>query len=376
MADRPIEIVTVSARSDRRRFFEFPWLLYRDDPHWVPPLRMNQWELLNYRPHPFYLTAEIQTFYARRGSLVVGRIAAIIDHAHNKTYDEKRGKFGFFEAIDDVDVARALFAAAEQWLRARGQTAIRGPENPSQNYEWGLLIEGFDRPPTFMMTYNPPYYAGLLEACGFVKAQDLFSFWGHVRMLEKLDKTLGFVTREATRRFSVAVRPLDPKHFMRDVLAFLNIYNRALPGQWGFVPLSSEELKHIATGLKYLIVPNLTTIAEVDGQPIGAVFGLLDYNPLVKKIDGRLFPFGFLRLLLGRKKLQRVRLVSTNVIPEYQRWGIGLVLLQRLIGDVLKWGITEGEFSWVLESNHLSRRSLENGGALRTHTFRIYDKPL
>ena len=172
------------------------------------------------------------------------------------------------------------------------------------------------------------------------------------------------------------MRPLDPKRFVQDINAFLQIYNSALPGQWGFVPLSTEELKHIATGLKHLIVPNLTTFADVDGKPIGAVFGLLDYNPLIKKINGRLFPFGFLRLLLGRKKLKRIRLVSTNVIPEYQRWGIGLVLLQRLVGDAIRWGIEEGEFSWVLESNHLSRKSLERGGAKRTHTFRIYDKAL
>ena len=376
MSSDQIEVISVSSRRDRKRFFNFPWRLYRNDPNWVPPLRLNQLELLNYRKHPFYLTAEIQTFYAWREGQVVGRIAAIIDHAHNKYYDERRGMFGFFESINESHVAESLFDAAIGWLRERGQTAIRGPANPSQNYEWGLLIDGFQQPPTFMMTYNPPYYADLIEEYGFVKAQDMFSFWGHVGMLEQLDRTLAFVSGEATRRFNVQVRPLDPKRFAQDVHSFLQIYNSALPGQWGFVPLSTEELKHIATGLKHLIVPNLTTFAEIDGKPIGAVFGLLDYNPLVKKINGRLFPLGFLRLLWGRKKLKRIRLVSTNVVPEYQRWGIGLVLLQRLVGDAIRWGIEEGEFSWVLESNHLSRKSLERGGAKRTHTFRIYDKSL
>ncbi len=376
MSSDRIEVISVSSRRDRKRFFDFPWQHYRNDPNWVPPLRLNQLELLNYRKHPFYLTAEIQTFYALRDGRVVGRIAAIIDRAHNTYYDERRGMFGFFESVNDSRVSEALFDSAIAWLRERGQTAIRGPANPSQNYEWGLLIEGFDQPPTFMMTYNPPYYGNLIDEYGFDKAQDLYSFWGHVGMLEQLDHTLAFVSGEATRRFKISVRPLDPKRFVQDINAFLHIYNSALPGQWGFVPLSTEELKHIAAGLKYLIVPNLTTFAEIDGKPIGAVFGLLDYNPLVKKINGRLFPFGFLRLLLGRKRLKRIRLVSTNVVPEYQRWGIGLVLLQRLVADALRWGIDEGEFSWVLESNHLSRKSLERGGAKRTHTFRIYDKSL
>lgn len=376
MATSRLEVIPVATRHDRRQFFQFPWRLYRHDPHWVPPLRMNQLELLNYRRHPFYLTAEIQTFYARRGGEVVGRIAAIIDHAHNKYYNEQRGMFGFFETIDDFHVAHALLEAAGNWLRERGQTAMRGPANPSQNYEWGLLVEGFEQPPTFMMTYNPPYYGGLLERAGFQKAQDMYSFWGHAGMLSSLDQTLSFVAGEAMRRFNVTARTLDRKRFQEDVRTFMSIYNSALPGQWGFVPLSTEELDHIATGLKYLIVPELTTIAEVDGKAIGAVFGLLDYNPIIKKINGRLFPLGFLRLLWGRKSLKRVRLVSTNVIPEYQRWGVSLVLLHRLVADALKWGIQEGEFSWVLESNHLSRKSLERGGAKRTHTFRIYDKPL
>ena len=371
-----IEVVSVATRRDRKLFFNFPWELYRGDPNWVPPLRLNQLELLNYRRHPFYLQAEIQTFYAKRGGTVVGRIAAIVDHAHNNFYDERRGKFGFFDSIDDEAVATALIDAARDWLRNRGQTGMRGPENPSQNYEWGLLIDGFEQPPTFMMTYNPPYYARLLEQCGFTKAQDMFSYWGHVEMLGSIDEKLKFVTREATRRFNVNVRPLNRKQFTDEVKSFMHIYNSALPGQWGFVPLSSEEINHIAGGLKFLIVPELLTFAEVDGKPIGAVFGLLDYNPIIKTIDGRLFPFGFLRLLWGRKHLKRIRLVSTNVIPEYQRWGIGLVLLSRLVGDVLKWGIQEGEFSWVLESNHLSRKSLEHGGAKLTHTFRIYDKTI
>ncbi len=156
---------------------------------------------------------------------------------------------------------------------------------------------------------------------------------------------------------------------------FLNIYNDSLGGTWGFVPMSAAEVEHMSKSLKYLIVPEMTSVAEVDGRPVGAVFGLLDYNPRIKQIDGRLFPFGFLRLLWRRRQIRRVRLISTNVLPEYQRWGVGLVILSRLVPEVLKWGIEDAEFSWVLESNHLSFKTLQRGGAKLTKTYRIYDWP-
>ena len=159
----------------------------------------------------------------------------------------------------------------------------------------------------------------------------------------------------------------------RDVNSFLEIYNSALPGQWGFTPMSPSELKATAAGLRMLIVPEMTTMAEIDGRPVATVFGLLDYNPTIKKIDGKLFPFGFLRILFGRKKIKKVRLISTNVIPEYQRWGLGLVLMSRLVPGVRQWGIEDAEFSWVLESNKLSRGTLERGGTKRDKTYRIYD---
>jgi GNAT superfamily N-acetyltransferase len=182
-----------------------------------------------------------------------------------------------------------------------------------------------------------------------------------------------FVAEEATRRFNVKVRPISKKEFKKDVGIFLRIYNSALLAQWGFTPMSESELQATATNLKFLIATEMTSVAEVDGKGVGIVFGLLDYNPLIKKINGKLYPFGWLRLLLGRKKLKRVRLMSTNVSPEYQRWGLGLVLLTRLVPEVMEWGIQDAEFSWVLESNKLSRGTLERSGLNRDKTYRIYD---
>ena len=368
-----IVVEAVATRQQKKQFFHFPWQLYRGDPNWIPPLRQNQWELLNFKPHPFYDTAEIQTFLALRRGEPCGRVAAIINHVHNERYKEKRGFFGFFESEDDPQVAAALFDAARAWFAERGMTAMRGPVNPSLNYECGLLIDGFDSPPTFMMTYNPPYYPQLIEACGFSKSQDLYAFWGHVDMLQDLDKKLQFIIDEAKRRFGVKLRNLDRSRFKEDVRMFLDIYNRSLVGTWGFTPLSEGEIEHASAGLRQLIVPELTATAEVDGKMVAAVFGLLDYNPRVKRIDGRLFPFGFIRLLWNKRAIPRVRLVSTNVVPEFQKWGLGLVLMNKLLPDALAYGIQEAEFSWVLESNHLSKATLERGGAKRVKSWRIYD---
>lgn len=371
-----VEVLPVRSRTDRRRFLELPWQLYKQDPNWIPPLRQNQAELVGFRKHPFWDEAEGQAFLAFENGKVVGRILALIDRAHNRYYSESRGFFGFFESIQSEAVAAGLFNAAKQWLRERGMATIRGPVNPSMNYECGLLIDGFDSPPTFMMTYNPEYYAQLIESQGLTKSQDLLAFWGHIGMIESLDKKLKFVSSEATRRFGVTVRRIDVKRFDDEVRTFLNIYNRSLPGQWGFVPLSDSELKHMAGGLKHLIIPEMTSICEKDGVPVGVVFGLLDYNPRIKLIDGRLFPFGFLRLLWNRRAIKRIRLISTNVLPQYQGWGLGLVLLDRLLTDIIAWGVEEAEFSWVLETNKLSRGSLERGGAKLIKTYRIYDQNL
>lgn len=368
-----VEIQTVHGPRLQRLFIELPWRLYRDDPQWIPPLRRNQQELLGFKPHPFYDQAEIRNYLAFREGQAVGRVSAIVNHAHNRRYAEHRGFFGFFESIDDAQVSGALLDRATAWLRDRGMQSVRGPMNPSMNYECGLLTDGFDSPPFFMMTYNHPYYGRLLEDYGFSKAQDLFAFWGHVEMLQSLDKKLEFVVTEATRRFGLKLRGLDRSRFDQEVRTFLDIYNRSLEGTWGFVPMSDAEMGHMSAALKWLIVPELTSVVEVEGRPVGACFALLDYNPRIRDIDGRLFPLGFWKLLRNKQQITRIRLISTNVLPEYQRWGLGLVVLARLVPIALEWGIQEAEFSWVLESNHLSFKSLQRGGAKLSKSYRIYD---
>jgi GNAT superfamily N-acetyltransferase len=339
----------------------------------MPPLVMSQEELLGFRPHPFYEKSKSRSFLATRGGTDVGRITAIVNAGHIERYGEQRGFFGFFECDDDSAAADALFGTARDWLRGQGMTAVRGPTNPSLNYECGLLIEGFDTPPFFMMTHNRPSYPALVEAQGLEKIEDLYAFWGRLEMLESIDSKLGVMVEGVKERFGVKVRPLDQRRFDEEVRMFLEIYNSSLGGTWGFVPLSPGEVKHMAASLKHLIVPELALVAEVDGKPIGTVFCLLDYNPRIKAINGRLFPFGFLKLLWNKKAIKRMRAISTNVVPEYQAWGVGLVLMAALVPQLYAWGMDEVEFSWVLESNHLSKRTLERGGALVTKKYRLYD---
>jgi len=362
----------VDTRADRKRFIQLPWRIYRDDPCWMPPLVMSQEELLGFRPHPFYDQSKSRSFLATRGNRDVGRITAIVNAGHIARYKEQRGFFGFFECDDDPAAARGLFQAAREWLHGQGMQSIRGPVNPSMNYECGLLIEGFETPPFFMMTHNRPWYGKLIEDNGFGKIEDLYAFWGELSMLASLDAKLATMVEGVKDRFGVKIRPIDRSRFDDEVRMFLDIYNASLAGTWGFVPLSSGEVKHMAESLKFLIVPELSLIAEVNGKAIGSAFCLLDYNPRIKAINGRLFPFGFLRLLWNKKGIKRMRAISTNVVPEYQAWGVGLVLMAGLIKPLQDWGMEEVEFSWVLDSNYLSKRSLERGGAKITKTYRIY----
>ena len=357
----------------RRQFVRLPWAIYRGDPHWIPPLLANHKEMLDYTHSPFYDDADIQTFLATRDGQPVGRIAAIVNHAHNRHCGEQRGFFGFFESENDPEVARSLMAAVRQWLGDRGITAVRGPANPSMNHECGLLVDGFDAAPTFMNTYNPRYYAALIEGCGFHKAQDLFAL--HQRtsaLVQTADKLAAFV-RGSCQRLGIRFRPFDLRNFRADVQVFMETFNQAYAQVWGFVPFSPAEIDHLARGIRPLITPDLTAIAEVDGKPVAAVLAMLDYNPRIKAIGGRLLPFGFIRLLANRRAINRIRVVSAQVVPEFQRQGLGPLLMAHLLPAMQARGIDEVEFSTVIESNQFSFATLRRIGATVTKTYRMYD---
>lgn len=374
----PVQVIPTQTWSQQNKFLDFPRQLYKDDPYWIPQIRIEQRGLVGFKTFghkdPFYEHNEGQAMIALEGKKVLGRICAILNRGHLERYNDDVGFLGFFDCIDDVSVAGALFDAASNWLAERGCRTIRGPVNPSLNHTLGLLIDGFNRSPFFMMTYNAPYYEKLFEENGFGKSQDLYAYWGEVGMLPKIQERLLPICNQIIERTGVIVRSVNTKDFQSDVETFLTIYNRALTNTWGYVPMSRNEIREMAFFLKYLMVPELTTAVELDGKVVGASFALPDFNPRIKKIGGRITPWGLWTLLRRKQDIKSIRVISTNVLPEYQMQGLGLLLLNGLVPKVMETGITDAEFSWVLESNTFSRGSLEKGGAIRTKTYRIYDK--
>lgn len=377
----PVVVKPVVSRRDRRRFQRLPWAIYAApgaprDSNWVPPILAQERQLLGWGHHPFFDNAESVTLLAVRGGRAVGRLAVLVNHVHNRKYNEQLGFFGFFECINDAAVAGALFDAGHAWLRQRGMTAVRGPVNPSLNYTCGLLVDGFNRPPCFLMTYNPPYYGALLESCGFTKAQDLYAYEMNTALLAALTERYKPAVRAALEGSKLVIRPFDPGKYQQEILTYLDIYNRSLEGTWGFTPLQPREARHIAAELRRVIEPRFAAFAEIDGQPIGAVLALLDYNQILRKLNGRLFPFGFLRFLTGRRHITAARAMAMTMVPGYQSAGLSIVLMDSLVEAAKTWGIERYEFSWVLESNVRSRGTLKRAGTKITSTYRIYDQAL
>ncbi len=368
-----VEVTPVHGFWDRRAFLQLPWRIYKKDPYWIPPLLYTHKGLVGFKKDSFYIRNKVQTFLARRNGKVVGRIAAILNQGHLDLYRDDRGFFGFFECENDQEAANALFDAARAWLRENGVHNIRGPMNPSMNHELGVLVDGFNSSPMFMMTYNPKYYPQLIENYGFQKSQDLYAYVGYIEMLPEVVGKYTPFAEQIKERFGVKIRQMDVSRFNEEVHEYLTIYNRSLSNTWGYVPMAEKELEEEAKGLKALLVPDLVVCAELDGKIIGALLCVPDFNPAIRKIKGKLFPFGFLEILKTKRKFQEIRAVCASVLPEYQMMGIPLLLLQRLLPAAEKWGIKKAEFSWVLESNSYSRGSLEKGGTIREKTYRVYD---
>lgn len=371
-----------ASRRDRRRFQRLPWSIYAPsgarDPHWAPPLLGQERQLLGWGRHPFYDNAEIVTLLAERNGQAVGRLAVLVNHVHNRKYDDRVGFFGFFECVNDAAVAGALFKAGEGWLRERGMSAARGPVNPSMNYTCGLLVDGFDHAPRFLMTYNPPHYAALLESCGYAKSQDLYAYEMDMDLLAKATERYKPAVLAARERLRLVLRRFDLSRKRRrgEIETYLDLYNQSLDGTWGFTPLQPREARHIADELRHIIVPQFAVFAEIDGRPIGAVLALLDYNQILRSLNGRLFPFGFVRLLTGRRRITTVRAMAMTMAPGHQSAGLSVVLMDNLVDAGAEWGIDRYEFSWVLESNAKSRGTLERLGTKVTSAYRIYDKAL
>ena len=365
-----VEVVAADKKA-LKEFIEFPFKLYHDDAHWVPPLRIAVKELLNREKHPFYTNAQAEFFLARRNGRAVGRIAAIVDRNHNRFHNENAGFFGFFESVDDLAVAEALLDRARAWVFERGAQFLRGPVNPSTNYECGMLVEGFDSDPMVMMTYNPPYYPKLMERAGLRKAKDLLAYLSapdEVR-LKKIER----VANRTCARNRIRVRPINMKDFNAEVARIWDVYCAAWSRNWGFVPMSREEFFQMGKEMKQILKPELVLIGEAGDRMIGFALALPDVNQALKPARGRLFPTGLLKILYHQRLIRSVRVLALGVVEEFRPSGVAAGFYATLVRNARKMGYGRSEMSWILEDNILMNRSLELMGATRYKTYRIYE---
>ncbi len=367
-----IIITEVNNSKDLMRFIKFPFELYKKDPNWVPPLIFDQKNLFNPSKNPYYEHSEVQLFLAEKDSKVVGRITAHTNREHNKFHEDKIGFFGFYESLDDLEVAKALFSKASQWLISKGCDTMRGPMNLSTNDECGLLIDGFNTPPFVMMTHHLPYYDKLFTACGLFKAMDLYA---HLLNAPTMPKILEDMATRIETRIKCQIRCLSKKkeQLRTDIETVFTIYQKAWEKNWGFVPMTKKEFNHMVDNLLSVVDPNMVFIAEVDGKPAGFAVALPDFNEILIKLNGRIFPFGIFKILTGQKKIKGAREITMGVVPEFQGRGIDILFYYYSYKAAIKRGIIRGEYSWVLETNTMMNRIAKHLGAKIHKTYRIYD---
>ena len=370
----PIRVQQATSSPEMREFIRWPMALYRNDPCFVPPLLMERKEFFSAR-NPIFSFTDVAYLLAKdeRGA-IVGRVTAHVNRRHNQFAKERAGFFGFFECVEDPEVARELLRTAEAWLRERGMSVARGPFNFSTNEECGFLARGFDSPPFIMMPYTKPYYLDFMAAAGYRPVKDLLAYY-----YEDTGEIPPHLVRFAERagdRTGVTIRRVDMNRFDEEVERLFEVYNRAWEKNWGFIPMVKEEFQFAAKSFRQVIDPAIALVAEKGGRAIGFSLGLPDYNVLFKKMNGRLLPFGFLYFFFARRSIRRIRVITLGVIEEYRNRGVETLLIYQTFRNGLPRGYTSCEMSWVLEDNLLARRMFERMGATPYKTYRIFEKAL
>lgn len=374
----PVRVEQVEGRRGVARFVDVAWRVHAGtDSLWVPPLRIAVRDALDTKGNPFYAEADRALFIAKREGSVVGRIAAIENRWHNRFHNDRMGFFGFFECLDDQEAADALFGAAENWLAARGLDHARGPMNPSMNHECGLLVHGFDAPPTIMTPWNPPYFADLVERSGYRKVQDLLGYYiqgGDKLAVPDRVRRLAERTRRTT---GVTFRRLDVRTLEQEARKVRDLYNQAWSGNWGFVPPSWEEFWHTAKDLKMVLASEVSFVAETEKGVVGFMLIAHDVNRVLKKMpSGRLWPWNIVRLLLGTRKLEFGRIILMGLTTEYRNRGLFPLFAYEASLRGLELRTEAGEASWLLEDNTAIVAPLEAMGAKAYKRWRIYEKPI
>ena len=367
-----IRIERVASKKDLRKFIKFPWKVYKGDNNWVPPLILDMKEKLDKKKDPFFEHAEMELFLAFKDGEISGRIAAVLDESHNRTHDEKIVFFGLYESFNDFDIAKILLDEVKKWGKAKGMDVLRGPMNLSMNDECAFLLEGFDSPPVVMMTYNPRYYLDLMEKYGLVKAKDLYAFF--MSKDHETEQRVDKVVEKARKSTSVTFRRIDLKKIKQEVEKIKYVYNQSWEKNWGFVPWTDNEMEHMAKKLKQMADPSLIILAEDKGQPVGFAFGLPNYNEILIKMNGRLLPLGFFKLLLNKKKIEGMRGVVFGILPDYRMSGLSYILYSEFEKSGLEAGYKWGETSWQLEDNHAINHFVASIGGKVYKKYRIFEQ--
>jgi GNAT superfamily N-acetyltransferase len=376
-----VEIRPVHTRGDLNAFIKLPFAIYRNEPRWVAPLLMDVKKRLDRDKNPFFEHAEAEFFLARRDGRPVGRISAHIDHHLNEFQDNDWGLWGWFECEDDPEAAAALFAAAEGWLRERGRGTMIGPMDYTTNDECGLLIEGHERPPLILCPWHHPYYQRLAEQdLGLQKAMDLYMWSLHVTGRDKVNPLIWQVADRVESEHGIVCRNFRKKDMDREIVRFLEVYNAAWERNWGAVPLTEAEVRHMAKDMKPILDENWAMVAERKdtGEIVGVALTLPDYNQVFAKLRprGRLLPFGWLTFLRERKKIDAVRVFALGVKPEYQHTGIAARFYQMHFDAAERTPQKGGEMGWILEVNRPMNRAMEGMGGEIVRRYRIYEKGL
>jgi len=368
-----MEIRTVADKRSLAAFIHLPYNLYRDDPLWIPPLRIEQNKLFNRRKNVFLQKCPHQLFLALEGEKCVGRAAAFVDVEYNAYWQEKTGFFGSFESIDDPAVAQALLVACETWLDDQGMEAIRGPMSfESQN--WGFIAEGFDKPPRIMAPFNPPHYNEHMLHNGFEKIKDLQAFGAqaeHYIIPERFER----YKEHLLQKYDLVLRPARMDKLIEDVRILLELNNRSIVGNWGVAPVSLEEANDIAGDLKDIIRPELVLFIEASGEPIAFVIVLPEIFQALRGLNGRLLPFGIFKLMRRIKKIDEFRIWALGIVPEYQRRGIDS-LLYLSIYETLQGQRAFVEANYILEDNFAMKDAVIKLGMKHIRTYRVYEKKI
>jgi GNAT superfamily N-acetyltransferase len=372
-----VKVVHVNSKRELQSFIDFPHELFRGDKNYVPELFVAQRDLLTPGKHPFHEHSQVQAFLAYRNEKIVGRIAAISNSNHNIFNKANDGFFGFFDCENNKDVAAHLFSEASEWLKNKGANTLIGPTNFSTNETCGLLVDGYDSPPTIMMTYNPSYYKELVEGFGFRKKTDLLAYAFGVEGYD--DKPLRLINtlRERLKNRGVTIRKVSLKNFNEEATKIREVYNAAWDKNLGFVPMTNHEFDYLAKDMKMLLDPDFCLVAEYEGKFIGFALAIPDLNQILIKIKkGRLLPFGLFKLLFQRKKINALRIIALGVLEDYRKMGIEACFYGQIIKSYREKNFKMAEASWVLENNELMNRALLQINGVPYKRYRIFEKSL